>query len=393
MTERLHILLQKQLDHALTEEERLELMGLWLDPRYEPALRDWLDTLWNKGDEAWHGLSEQKKKELWEMVAAQPGTPVIEMGPVIRKRWKRWIAAASIILLAGVGGYLLLYNNKTTKPGASIAVTSTEVEAPKITKATIALANGRTISLDSLTTLSQHGVTVIKNDKGEVVYDGSQPAANSPELFYNTLINPRGSQVTGITLSDGSKVWLNAGSSLKYPVVFNGHERKVQITGEAYFEIAHDKTKPFLVSKDNIQVEVLGTHFNVNAYEDEDAIRVTLLEGAVKVTGHEKSLTIKPGEQAVATPYASLAIHHSPDIDQVMAWKNGFFYFTRADVPTIMRQLARWYDLEIAYEGAIPKREFGGEMQRDLPLSSILRLLEKGNIRLRVDGHKLTVLP
>ncbi|HET6996597.1 MAG TPA: FecR domain-containing protein, partial [Chitinophagaceae bacterium] len=241
---------------------------------------------------------------------------------------------------------------------------------------------------------TENNVNLIKKADCEIVYDDSRLTAHDSPLTYNTLTNPRGSKVIDMTLSDGSKVWLNAGSSVKYPVTFIGKDRKVEITGEAYFEVTHDPGRPFVVSKGLISVTVLGTHFNVNAYDDEADIKVTLLEGSVKVselTTHHSQL-IKPGEQGIAMNNGELTVKNDVDMEQVMAWKNGRFQFNEADLQTVLRQVARWYDVEIVYEGDVPTRQFGGKMQKELNLSEILKILEKNNVHFRIDGKKLIVL-
>jgi ferric-dicitrate binding protein FerR (iron transport regulator) len=199
-----------------------------------------------------------------------------------------------------------------------------------------------------------------------------------------------------MTLSDGSRVWLNAGSSITYPVAFVGNERKVQINGEGYFEVAHNADKPFVVSKGDVSVTVLGTHFNVNAYDDESDVRVTLLEGSVEVkskVGSGKSKVIKPGEQAKVISNGQLTISKDVDLDEVMAWKNQQFIFERLDLASIMRQLSRWYDIEVNYEGKMPSNKFSGIISRTRNISAVLEMLKgTGDLQFKVDGKIVTVL-
>ena len=193
-----------------------------------------------------------------------------------------------------------------------------------------------------------------------------------------------------MVLEDGTKVWLNAGSSLTYPVAFIGNERKVSITGEAYFEVAKNKFKPFTVSRDKMQIEVLGTHFNVNTYGDEDFIKVTLLEGSVKVNNGNKSGLLKPGQQAKLNENI-INVHSNVNVDQVMAWKNGYFSFDKASATEVMHEIARWYNIQVAYEGEMPTEQFGGELRRNSKLSSVLKILEKSGVNFRIEGRKVTV--
>jgi len=193
-------------------------------------------------------------------------------------------------------------------------------------------------------------------------------------------------------LPDGTQVWLDAASSITYPTVFSGKDRKVSITGQAYFEVVKDKSKPFHVSVNNMDVEVLGTHFNINAYSDEASINTTLLEGSVKINaGNANTIVLRSGQQAQVGNQLKVVENANPE--QVMAWKNGLFNFEGADIKTVLRQLGRWYDVEIVYKGEIPYRKFGGEVSRQLTLAQVLRLLQKVGISYTIEGKKLIVLP
>ncbi|HXS54891.1 MAG TPA: FecR domain-containing protein, partial [Hanamia sp.] len=192
---------------------------------------------------------------------------------------------------------------------------------------------------------------------------------------------------------DGSKVWLNAESSLTFPVAFPGEERKVEITGEAYFEVAHDANKKFIVTKGTTTVQVLGTHFNVNAYDDENSIKVTLLEGSVKVENVNNKVIIKPGEQAQVGKDNGIKVVNDLDIQQVIAWQKGLFEFNHADLASIMRQVSRWYDVEVIYDGKITEGKFGGGLSKSLPLSAVLKLMEANGVKFQLEGKVLKVIP
>ncbi|MDB5209181.1 MAG: anti-FecI sigma factor, FecR, partial [Sediminibacterium sp.] len=278
-------------------------------------------------------------------------------------------------------------------------VIRTDVAAPTGTRATITLVNGTKIILDSNNkgTLAMQGeVSIEKTKDGEIAYHGI--AAQS---VYNTLYNPRGSKPVSLTLSDGSKVWLNSESSLRYPTSFTGTDRAVEVSGEAYFEVKKNLLAPFRVSiAGKGTVEVLGTHFNINSYADELNTRITLLEGSVRIgitAAYKNSVVIQPGEQALypnASPVpAAVSVKSHVDLAAVMAWKNGFFNFDNSDLYAVMRQLSRWYNIEVQYEGKIPARKFGGEMQRDLNLSEVLKLLEKNKVHFKIDNNYLIVRP
>ena len=238
----------------------------------------------------------------------------------------------------------------------------------------------------------QGNVRIIKKPNGEISYTGNA----AKEVTYNTLNVPRGSKPLGLTLSDGSQVWLNVGSSLTYPTAFTGKERKVRITGEAYFEIAHNANMPFIVQHNDVMVSVLGTHFNVNTYEDEADERITLLQGLVQVSKNSLSQLLKPGQQAKINHNETNEIKVLDDVnvDEVMAWKEGKFKFgENTDIGTIMRQISRWYDVDIVYKGSINQR-FWGSISKDVNVSRVLKILEAtGGVKFKVEGNKIIVMP
>jgi hypothetical protein len=273
---------------------------------------------------------------------------------------------------------------------------------PGTQKAMLTLGDGSVIELDDAqngTLASQGGTKVIKFN-GTINYEN---AKRDGQTLYNTIATPRGGQYQ-VVLPDGTEVWLNAASSIHFPTQFAGNERRVELTGEAYFEVRKDARKPFHVVTATQDVEVLGTHFNVNSYTDEPLVKTTLLEGKVKVVKRETanvkrerpdeiSAVLKPGEQAVLSrAHSPLTIDHSPDLEQVMSWKNGVFQFNNADIKTITRQLARWYNLEVEYSKPPDDNLYYVEMPRNSKLSSILKVLElTGNIHFEIEGNKLIV--
>jgi ferric-dicitrate binding protein FerR (iron transport regulator) len=309
----------------------------------------------------------------------------------------RWWAAASIILLLGVGAYF--FAQKTTN---QVAVTPAAKElkndvAPGGNKAVLTLADGTKIILDSAANgnLAQQGsARVVKLANGQIAYDVKGSA--DKEIMWNTMRTPAGGQYQ-VTLPDGTKVWLNAASSITYPAAFVSKNRQVKITGEVYFEVATLRLRsgqkmPFIVDIDGKStVEVLGTHFNINAYEDESAIKTTLLEGAVKIVNRQSAI-LKPGEQAVVSDNSPLTIDHSPDLDQVMAWKNGLFSFNNADLRSVMRQLERWYDIKVEYRGDVPDISLKGKMRRNVNLSVVLDFLQKTGVKFYTEGKTIIIL-
>ncbi len=319
-----------------------------------------------------------------------------EEPPIRSFSWKKsMVAAASLILLlsAGTG----LWNTDNVKPAIVQApATINNDVGPGFDGAILTLASGKQIILDSAKngSLTTEGTTKItKLSNGQLAYNG--PDENTAEILYNTLTTPKGRK-TSVVLADGTQVWLNAASSIRYPTSFSGGERRIEITGEAYFEIAKNSAMPFVVRKSggDYRIQVLGTHFNVNAYDDEDVIRTTLLEGSVKILKKGSSSTLKPGQQAIASN-GNDRIEVLPDanIGEVMAWKNGIFRFDRADIKTVMRQIARWYDVDVEYKGTITQH-FGGTISRDVNVSHVFKMLEMtGAVRFTIEGRKIEVMP
>ena len=307
-----------------------------------------------------------------------------------KKRFKFYQIAAAVfvMMMIGVGSYFLFFNKNAQQNEVSKIVPDKDIKAPVLNKAKITLADGRIVLLDSAikgTLASQGNVQVIKTVDGKIIYNGMDA-----KIAFNTIDNPRGSKVQTLTLGDGTTVWLNAESSIRFPTTFIGKERKVYITGEAYFEVSKNASKPFVVSKGATNVQVLGTHFNVNAYEDDGDIRVTLIEGAVKVTNAQHVLILQPNQQAIITG-SNILLDTKVNVEAVMGWKNNLFQFENTDIETMLTQFARWYDLLVVYKGNRTNRKFFAVMNRDLDLSKVLKILQANNISFSVEGKIITV--
>ncbi|HKO82211.1 MAG TPA: FecR domain-containing protein, partial [Chitinophagaceae bacterium] len=247
----------------------------------------------------------------------------------------------------------------------------------------------------------QENINIIKRGDGQLIYSANQSIRADGSEHMNTLTVPRGSRPLQLTLTDGTKIWLNAAASIIYPVVFSGDERKVQITGEAYFEVAKDATRKFYVSANGIETEVLGTHFNINAYEDETNVKITLLEGSINVSAPGSLQHLAPGQQAKWENKGTIKVLNDVDTDEVMAWKEGVFDFNGMDMKSVMRQLARWYNVEVEYQGKIKEIHFSGIINRSNNISQVLKMLQStGGIGFRVEtgsssgrAGKIIVLP
>jgi len=308
---------------------------------------------------------------------------------------RRWGWAAAVALLLAGSAYFLVNKKDTPAPMAAKAAEIT----PGMQGAILTLADGRQVVLDSMASgvVAQQGGTSVVLSNGKLQYDPSGEAATG--IQYNKMTTPKGRQFE-VTLPDGTKVWLNAASSIRYPTAFTGNERKVEVYGEACFEVAKDAGKPFLVNVNNkASIEVLGTLFNVNAYENEKTINTTLLNGSIKVATHPASIVLKPGQQAqISTtsgankPEGKIEVINHPDMEKIMAWKNGLFNFEGAGIEEVMRQLERWYNIDVVYENGIPDIQFIGEMSRQISLSDLLEILRRTEVDFRVEGRKLIVL-
>lgn len=316
---------------------------------------------------------------------AQPATPARTLR--LRGRW--WLAAAMVAGLAAIGTWMLM-PGKQQQPLPQAAAPVNDA-LPGGNKATLTLADGSTVSLDSAgnQVIAQQGAAV-KQTGGLLEY---QPQEAGAAPVFNTLRTPRGGQFR-ITLPDGSAVWLNAESSLRFPVAFSGPERRVEMTGEAYFEVKKDAAHPFRVQvTPQTEVTVLGTHFNINAYTNEPGISATLLEGAVQVKAGNDSRRLSPGQQARVNTSGQITVLRNVDTEEAVGWKNEIFYFRDADIRSVMRQLERWYDMEVEYRGQVPDRRFQGEIQRNLKLSDVLEGLRSTGIGFKIEGKKIVVMP
>ena len=402
--ERFLYLMDRLVKKTLSEDEKAELRTI-LNEQQEDSLVETGVQTWFNDHVA--GLKEQDVEEevdrhlnsLFQMDRVktvsesgfQPGNKTVHRVHFLRK-WG-W-AAACLLVAAGVASWLF-FNTGTTDPADnnSTAKKHTEEILPGKESALLSLADGSQVSLDTIRNgvVALQGGTTAKVINGKLIYEGK-----SGEVLYNTIKTPKGGQYQ-FNMPDGSKVWLNAASSITFPVAFVEKNRKVTVTGEAYFEISKDQSKPFILDIDGLStVEVLGTSFNVNSYKGEPGIRTTLLEGQVKVKNRDQSrfaLLARPGWQA--TTYADqpeIGLRANANIEQVMAWKNGLFNFEGADVKQLMRQLERWYDIDVRYEGETPSIEFEGKMYRDVPLSEVLKVLEKAGVKFRMEKRTIVIL-
>lgn len=334
----------------------------------------------------------QQAREILARIAQQAGfvaeeTPIIPF-PETRGKSRplfRFMAAAAVLVMAMVGGYFLFVGPSADDHQLiqSPQEGHTHDVNPGTYKAKLRLADGREIILDSaaLGELAKQGNTSVINQEGQLVYSG-----NGGEVLYNTVSTGRG-ETYSMTLADGSQVWLNAGSSIYFPVSFPGKERRIEVTGEVYVKVARNPRQPFIASAKGLEVMALGTEFNINAYQDESGLKATLVEGSVKVNS---SVILNPGEQAEWVK-GKLGVPKIVNLDEVIGWKEGFFHFESADIKTILRQFARWYDIDVVYEGAVTQDRFFVIMNRNSSLATVLKSLKAAGLEFIIEGRRLTV--
>jgi len=382
-------LFKKYLDETISPDEFSQLYEL-IDHAYDPeALNEVLKASFLDPTFITAAADHAPREIFADLVAR-----IREKKKEHRLPWGKIAAAACIILLAGI--LVILWVKKpATQDIAKTSPPRTRDIPPGHDGAILTLANGRQIVIDSIRNGSlavQGNVTITKLGNGQLSYTstGTIPAM----VYYNKLSTPRARKTT-VVLADGTRVWLNAASSIRYPTAFTGKERGVEVTGEVYFEVAQNPSMPFIVKREGTdqRVEVLGTSFNINTYDDEDTTKTTLLEGSIRVTKGVNSIVLKPGEQAASGMGDNkIRIIHEADIEEVIAWKNDRFQFSNMDMKTIMRQLARWYDVDVEFEGNVPDIRIGGSIHKDINLSTVLEFLKGNGVRFKFEGKKITIL-
>lgn len=387
--ERIRLLAEKFLRGSATEAEKEELHA-WYD-----AWKDDEQMVLTALPESEAALKDRIRSTILRQISQEAvPAPVVGLRPA-RRKW--WAIAAAVVLLAGLSG-LLLQTLRTKPDQAQQAETDNyknDVLPGKAT-ATLQLADGRTINLaDTLQQgLQQGDASLRKTNNSTLVYDtgtDGQPATR--EVTYNKITTPNGGEFN-LVLADGSKVWLNAASSIRFPASFTGTARNVEITGEAYFEVAKDAARPFTVTANGTTTRVLGTHFNIKAYGDEGEVITTLLEGAVQVEAGSQQKKLLPGQQAQVLVQGQKIRVTSVEVDDAVAWKNGYFTFRNEQIKSMMRRIARWYDITVVYEPGVEAMAFGGTFSRSKSLQQLLKNLESTNtIHFKIEGNQVTVLP
>lgn len=380
-----------------TEQEELELAEKFAEGNIDANLSLVLKQLWKEvgpHPEATQKDSIAMAKAIVERAGSEnSGTDSIpERVHFLRTAWFRYAAAIFILAFAGVVTYFITTEKNRTNTDRTLThAPASKPILPGSNKAMLTLADGSTIMLDSASNgplTNQGGTRIIKLDGGSLAYRPARRTNDQP--LYNTISTPRGGQYQ-LVLPDGSKVWLNAASSVRFAAAFD-KERTVSITGEVFFEITPDKLQPFkVIVNEKTSIEVLGTSFNINAYADEGSINTTLISGSVRVQTGAQTQLLKPDQQAQVMPATGIKLIRNADTEQAVAWKNGMFNAEGASLKALMRQVSRWYDVEIVYEKGVPDLQFFGELSRSLTLDDLISVLKDNDLRVRLEGRRLII--
>lgn len=387
--ERIDYLLNAYTSGKITDQEEAELMEWVLEAEHDDSLKDYMLEIWNA-----HHTSEEYDHVDWEGIYETIIPPSTWKTTRSGGRVKRiiWTVAASVAVAFMVAYFYI--NSDKDEHVATVEQLEKDVAPPSGNKAILVLADGTKIEMDSTSgdiIAAQGNVRIVRNADGVISYTSK----SGNVLEYNSFEVPKGSKPLSLMLVDGSKVWLNSGSKITFPTAFVGKERKVTMEGEAYFEVAHNASMPFKVVNGEVEIRVLGTHFNVNGYREDGQEKITLLEGAVEVNHQNETRKLSPGQQALVSGNGNnIKVHRDVDLKEVMAWRDGKFVFNPdMDIHNIMNQLARWYNVEVEYKGVVNQR-FWGSISKDVNLSEVLKILEAtGGVKFEIEGNKIAVLP
>ena len=382
--QRLFYLLSRYFEKSATATEVDELFGLLNVDTSDETLGTVLRQVWDNLQHTDVVFDEAQSEKMLQAIL-KPNYTVLALPPTRSHQIKKYIAIAASVL---IGGAALFFALRTpNKPIAANPVVHDVL--PGGNKAILTLANGQKIVLDNAKNgvIAKQGACVVnKTQNGQLEYQTQNDASAVADVNQlNMVSTPRGGEFQ-IVLPDGTRVWLNAESSIKYPTAFASNKRLVEITGEAYFEVAKNAAKPFIVQTHHSRVEVLGTHFDVMAYDDEAVQKTTLLEGSVKISNSTASLVLKPGQQAQLSAAQGLRLVDNVNVDEEVAWKNGLFQFSDADIKSIMRQAARWYDVQVIYQGNLPVKQYTGRISRNVKASGLLNMLRFTGVNARIEG-------
>ncbi len=392
--DRIKFLIEQYLTGELSLEEKIELER-WMDGAEQN--RKFFEELTDPEilKSSLEKMDHFDRNRVWDKfqlgIRQWEETPAAKVPVRLMARSRfRWIAAAAIFVGITGGTYFLMHKRTADLPVIATRPVKTDL-SPGGNRAVLTLSNGSKIILDSAHNgmLAEQGNTkIVKTDSGRLAYtiENNKSSEKSAAIEENILTTPRGGQYQ-LVLPDGTKVWLNAASSITYPASFAGNERKVTVTGEVYFEVVHNAHQPFRVKVNDQTMEDIGTSFNINAYPEETSVNTTLLEGSVKIN---KAVILKPGQQARIIQ-SKIHVVNDADLDEVMAWKNGKMNLTNCSVQQVMNLISRWYDVDIKYTGRIPVKNFFAVIDRNVPLSVVLEALQAYGVNTTLEGNTLVV--
>jgi len=397
--DRLTFLLKAYTEHTISVKDLEELSAYISKEEQDPALQELMQEFWINMEPD-HNLVIPKGN-IYQSITGNPLFKAdLSPKPLIKPvyRWRAaYLYAASLLFVLACGLVFYKYAVKDNVSASQFAKNdkpSNEIK-PGVKKAVLTLADGSRLVLEDAvkkTLAVQNGASVEQNG-GQLIYHADKNTADTHVMLRNSINTPRGGEYQ-LHLEDGTVVWLNSASSITYPVAFNGKERRVSISGEAYFEVAKNPHLPFIVEANGTEVKVLGTHFNVNAYADNDAVKTTLVEGAVEVSKNGQRALLKPDQQAIAG-YGSNQIQViKVDAMEALAWKNGIFLFNNLNIKLVMKEISRWYDIEVVYRGDVTHKTFGGTISRFENFEQLLKTLElTGAIHFKIEGRRVIVMP
>lgn len=391
--------MQDYTRNQLTGEELQQFLEMIQQEPFKQLLKDHISQLLQ--DRSLSGLADRRRapvifENILSVARANQEAVLVDLPPKQRSSFRRWlplsIAAALLAVVSVLAAWMWNHARSTNPAPVAKHQKKEPVDVlPGGRKALLTLGNGTVITLDDAANgpLAKQGASTVIKLNGKLDYKVSSPG--NQETVYNTISTPRGGQYQ-VELPDGSMVWLNAVSSIRFPTAFTGPERRVDITGEAYFEVAKNRDHPFVVAVNGSEVTVMGTHFNVMAYPDEALLQTTLFEGSVAFSHNNQTLVLNPLEQSRLNKKGGLDKIRDPDAEDVIAWKNGLFHFDNADIRTVMRQLARWYDVDVEYRITPDDNLYHVEMPRSSKLSSVLKVLElTANIHFSIEERRIIV--
>jgi transmembrane sensor len=385
-------LFTKYFDKTASVQETEELFEL-LQVSTDEELAEVLRVRWDELETEAPALAPEKSKEILSQIL-KSGNGSDKKSEKLRIKflsWFRLVSAAAILILVG---WLLFIDRKSQPAPESAQISGLKNDIlPGGNKALLKMSDGRTIVLSNRKNgivVKQDGIEINKVKEGQLLFVSKQSPSQKKQVLFNTLETPKGGQYA-LVLPDGTKVWLNAASSLHFPSTFTGKERLVELKGEAYFEVAKNASMPFKVKTQQGEVKVLGTHFNIMSYEDETVMKTTLLEGAVQIKSGKKSDVLKPGEQAIMGGGGEIKIRNNINVEEEIAWKKGVFQFNDTDIKEVMRQLSRWYDVEIIYKGDVADKQLTGKISRNVKASEVINMLRFMGSNCRIEGKNIVV--